>query len=115
MPESSVGSPKALSFIQTKAVSTPAASFGKDSGVIAMTQSMSRHGNCWDNAPMERLFRSLKTEWMPEIGYPDFVAATCDIGSYLMGYYNWERPHVHNGGLAPAIAEEKLKNVSGIS
>lgn len=27
-----------------------------------MTQSMSRRGNCWDNAPMERLFRSLKTE-----------------------------------------------------
>ncbi|CDT64129.1 transposase (fragment) [Vibrio coralliirubri] len=27
-----------------------------------ITQSMSRHGNCWDNAPMERLFKSLKTE-----------------------------------------------------
>jgi len=32
-------------------------------------QSMSRRGNCWDNAPMERFFRSLKTEWMPEHGY----------------------------------------------
>lgn len=30
-----------------------------------MKQSMSRRGNCWDNAPMERLFRSLKSEWMP--------------------------------------------------
>lgn len=29
-----------------------------------ITQSMSRRGNCWDNAPMERLFRSLKTEWV---------------------------------------------------
>ena len=28
-----------------------------------MCQSMSRRGNCWDNAPMERVFRSLKTEW----------------------------------------------------
>jgi putative transposase len=28
-------------------------------------QSMSRRGNCWDNAPMERFFRSFKTEWMP--------------------------------------------------
>ena len=34
-----------------------------------MTQSMSRRGNCWDNAPMERLFRSLKTEWVPTVGY----------------------------------------------
>ncbi len=32
-------------------------------------QSMSRRGNCWDNSPMERLFRSLKTEWLPPMGY----------------------------------------------
>jgi len=30
-------------------------------------QSMSRRGNCWDNAPMERCFRSFKTEWMPKV------------------------------------------------
>lgn len=35
-------------------------------------QSMSRRGNCWDNAPMERFFRSLKTEWVPTIGYHNF-------------------------------------------
>lgn len=34
-----------------------------------MRQSMSRKGNCWDNAPMERVFRSLKTEWIPTEGY----------------------------------------------
>ena len=28
---------------------------------------MSRRGNCWDNAPMERVFRSLKTEWIPTV------------------------------------------------
>lgn len=32
-------------------------------------QSMSRRGNYWDNAPIERVFRSLKSEWMPEFGY----------------------------------------------
>lgn len=32
-----------------------------------MTQSMSRRGNCWDNAPMERLFRSLESEWIPAL------------------------------------------------
>jgi transposase InsO family protein len=31
-------------------------------------QSMSRRGNCWDNAPMERFFRSFKTEGMPPAG-----------------------------------------------
>ncbi|ENQ7795534.1 IS3 family transposase, partial [Pseudomonas aeruginosa] len=34
-----------------------------------MQQSMSRRGNCWDNSPMERLFRSLKSEWVPSTGY----------------------------------------------
>ena len=33
-----------------------------------MTQSMSGKGNCWDNDPTERLFRSFKTEWMPKEG-----------------------------------------------
>jgi putative transposase len=37
-----------------------------------LTQSMSRRGNCWDNSPMERFFRSLKTEWIPTTGYRSF-------------------------------------------
>ncbi|NJD85546.1 hypothetical protein EWM60_10350 [Candidatus Erwinia dacicola] len=36
---------------------------------------MSRRGNCWDNAPMERFFRSLKTEWVPMKGYNSFSEA----------------------------------------
>ena len=41
-----------------------------------MTQSMSCRGNCWDNAPTERFFRSFKTEWMPKDGYEDVDAAS---------------------------------------
>lgn len=80
-----------------------------------MTQSMSRRGNCWDNAPMERIFRSLKTEWVPNLGYASAAEAEKDIGSYLMDYYNWQRPHTANGGVAPAVAEDQLKTESGIS
>jgi putative transposase len=80
-----------------------------------MNQSMSRRGNCWDNAPMERLFRSLKYEWIPAMGYRSMAEAKKDIGLYLMNYYNWQRPHTANGGLAPAVAEEKLNLLSGIS
>ena len=80
-----------------------------------MVQSMSRRGNCWDNAPMERLFRSLKTEWIPPMGYHSLMAARNDVSYYLMVHYNQQRPHTFNGGLAPAVAEEKLKTVSGIS
>lgn len=79
-----------------------------------MTQSMSRRGNCWDNAPMERLFRSLKSEWVPSTGYVSLTEAKQDISQYLMGYYNWQRPHQHNDGLPPAVAENRLKQLSGI-
>ncbi|MCH7373829.1 IS3 family transposase [Aeromonas sp. MR19] len=80
-----------------------------------MTQSMSRRGNCWDNAPMERLFRSLKTEWLPTTGYMSLREAKRDISSYLMDYYNWRRPHQHNDGIPPAEAENRLNCVSGFS
>ncbi|MDN4547002.1 IS3 family transposase [Pseudomonas sp. C32] len=80
-----------------------------------MRQSMSRRGNCWDNAPMECVFRSLKTEWIPTVGYMTAQEANRDISYYLMHRYNWIRPHQFNNGLAPAQAEKKLNVVSGIS
>ncbi|EPW8646720.1 TPA: IS3-like element IS222 family transposase, partial [Pseudomonas aeruginosa] len=73
-----------------------------------MQQSMSRRGNCWDNSPMERLFRSLKSEWVPSTGYLTAQEAQRDISHYLMHRYNWIRPHQFNDGLPPAVAEEKL-------
>ena len=48
------------------------------------------------------------------MGYQSMTQARKDIGLYLMGYYNWQRPHTANDGLAPAIAEEKLNLLSGI-
>ena len=78
-------------------------------------QSMSRRGNCWDNAPMERLFRSLKSEWIPAFGHRNLPEAQRDVGDYLMGYYNQQRPHTFNDGVSPVVAEEKLKILSGIS
>lgn len=78
-----------------------------------MKQSMSRKGNCWDNAPMESVFRSFKSERMPKTGYPNTSIAKKDISNYLMTYYNWRRPHQANSGLPPAVAEENLKSVSG--
>jgi len=80
-----------------------------------IVQSMSRRGNCWDNSPMERLFRSLKTEWVPATGYASLSEAQRDISYYLMDYYNTQRPHSHNQGLSPVAAENKLNLLSGIS
>lgn len=75
-----------------------------------MEQSLSRRGNCWDNAPTERFFRSLKTEWVPEIGYPNAAAAKEAVTEYMIGYYSSLRPHKHNDGLPPNAAEKKYWN-----
>jgi putative transposase len=70
-------------------------------------QSMSRRGNCWDNAPMERFFRSLKSEWIPETGFQSFVEAKQTVLDYIIGYYSQVRPHRHNEGLSPNEAENR--------
>jgi putative transposase len=64
---------------------------------------------------MERLFRSLKSECVPAMSYRSLPYAKKDVGSYLMDYYNQQRPHTFNGGISPVAAEEKLKIMSGIS
>jgi len=63
---------------------------------------------------MERLFRSLESEWLPPLGYETVAVARENLGSYLLlGYYNWAEPYQANRGLAPAKAEQQLKMVSG--
>lgn len=68
-------------------------------------QSMSRRGNCWDNAPMERFFKSLKTEWVPEVGYRNLAEAERKITEYITGYYSQLRPHQNNAGKSPDATE----------
>lgn len=55
-------------------------------------QSMSRKGNCWDNAVVERVFRSLKSEWIDE-PYLTRDLARHDVIDYVANYYNHERLH----------------------
>jgi len=69
-------------------------------------QSMSRRGNCWDIAPLERFLRSLKKEWMTKLGYRSFAEAKCSVTDYLVGYYSHTRPHRHNRGLNLNTAEQ---------
>jgi len=73
---------------------------------FGMQQSMSRKGNCWDNAPMERFFGSLKSEWIPERGYQSHQEAEGDILRYLTHYYNRVRLHSFNEYRPPAEAEK---------
>ncbi|WP_153043437.1 integrase core domain-containing protein, partial [Xenorhabdus innexi] len=71
----------------------------------AIKQNLSRRGNCWDNSPMERFFRSLKSEWVPSAGYANFREARHSIIQYITGYYSQLRPHGYNNGLTPNESE----------
>ncbi|MCZ8955417.1 IS3 family transposase [Escherichia albertii] len=81
-------------------------------GVI---QSMSRRGNCLDNSPMERVFRSLKSEWVPAGGYVDIQHAQRDIRNWVYNWYNPLRPHRHNNGLSPCEYENQWKEATRVS
>ena len=67
---------------------------------------MSRKGECWDNAPMERFFGSLKSEWVPEKGYESEHEAKVDVQRYVTRY-NTTRLHSYNGYRSP-VAMERL-------
>ena len=67
---------------------------------------------------MERLFRSLKSEWLPPLGYKSLEATKAtkaDINDYFMRYYNWRRPHGANNGISPGVAENQFNLVSKIA
>jgi transposase InsO family protein len=70
-----------------------------------MVQSMSRKGNCWDNAPMESFFHTLKTELVHHATYASREAAKRDLFAYIEGYYNRQRLHSALGYLTPEQAE----------
>ena len=80
-----------------------------------MKQSMSRKGNCWDNAPTERFFRSFKTEWMPKGGYETITETKIAISNYIWGYYQTVRPHSFNNYLTPVETEKRYFNKNLLS
>ena len=72
-----------------------------------MVQSMSRKGNCWDNAPMESFFDSLKTEGVGDKIFTSAQEAKSFIFEWVEVFYNRERLHSSLGYLSPASFEEK--------
>ena len=66
-----------------------------------MIASMSRKGNCWDNAPMESFFNSLKNERVHGTRYSTRVAAEADLFDYIELFYNRRRKHSTLGYASP--------------
>jgi len=77
----------------------------KRNGIIC---SMSRKGNCWDNAVMERFFLNLKMERVWQRDYGNQMEAVKDITEYIVGFYNCVRLHSTLGNLPPMIYEMEM-------
>jgi len=73
-------------------------------------QSMSRKGNCWDNAVSESFFHTLKTELVHHQRYQTRAEAKQDVFEYIEVFYNRERFHSANNYLSPVDYEMQLKS-----
>ena len=82
-------------------------SFLKAHNLIA---SMSRRGNCYDNAVAESFFQLLKRERIRRKIYADREAARQDIFDYIELFYNSKRRHGYAGGVAPVEFEKQYFN-----
>ncbi len=71
-------------------------------------QSMSRKGNCWDNAVAESFFHTLKTELIYHEIYETKAQANQSIFEWIEVYYNRQRMHSSNNNLSPVEFEEKM-------
>ncbi len=71
--------------------------------------SMSRRGNCWDNAVAESFFSSLKKERIKKRIYKTRELARADVFDYIEMFYNRIRRHTHLGGMSPEVFEAASK------
>ena len=88
--------------------------YGADSYRQLLTQhgiepSMSRKGNCWDNAVAESFFHTLKTELVYTEDFNTHEQAQTAVFEYIEVFYNRQRCHSTNGYLAPLVYERTLK------
>lgn len=75
---------------------------------IGATPSMSRTGNCYDNAPMESFFHTLKVELVHQCRWATHAEARQALFGYIEGYYNRHRMHSALGYLTPEQAEQSM-------
>ena len=86
-------------------------SFGNILTTHGVVASMSRKGNCWDNAVAESFFHTLKTELVHHRDFNTRAEASAEIFEYIEVFYNRQRLHSTNGYEAPLVFEEIQKAV----
>ncbi len=75
---------------------------------LGITQSMSRKGNCWDNACAESFFKSLKSDWIYDIRFDSRQEVKNVLFEYIEIFYNRKRLHSYLGFETPEQFEFKM-------
>jgi len=78
----------------------------KEHGIEAR---MSRKGNCWDNAPVESFFGTLKRAGPPLSRYENHAVARSALFDYIETFYNRKRRHSTLGYLSPLAFEQRIR------
>lgn len=98
---------KGLMFHSDRGVQYASNAFKKKLKTYGMVQSMSRKGNCWDNAVAESFFHSLKVEAIHGRSFKNRKEAEKVIFEYTEIFYNRKRSHSYLGMLSPKDFEQK--------
>ena len=92
--------PRHLLFHSDRGTQYSAKLFRQCLSLQGITQSMSRRGNCWDNAVMERFFRTLKAERLNNLNFINHQAVVTETDRFIR-FYNYKRRHSTIGYLTP--------------
>lgn len=92
---------QALLFHSDRGVQYASHAFRNQLSKYPVTQSMSRKGNCWDNAVAENYFKILKSEMINHIQYRSIMQAKTDIFEFIEVWYNRKRKHSYLGYQTP--------------
>lgn len=99
--------PSGLMFHSDQGCQYTSRKFQEELSRHSILQSMSHRGQCWDNAPTERFFGTLKSEWVPRGGYGTTKEAETDMVRFFL-YYNRTRLHSYNHYLSPIAMEQQV-------
>ncbi len=82
----------------------------RDNGIVC---SMSRKGNCWDNAVVESFFATLKKDLIHRRPWPTVRETRKEIAEYIEVFYNRKRKHSTLGNISPVEFEHRFENKAG--
>ena len=85
------------------------AAYQKALAAAGITPSMSRKGDCWDNAVAESFFSTLKRELVSKCYWLNMKAVRMAIHEYIEAFYNGRRKHSTNGNLSPVEYERRFQ------